>query len=105
MLLRISFSQQHQRKCRYIFAAPSDAITVVHRALRKFMRSMHRVRESELIGDWRRSSKGVAADDGCALSPRSGGAAVAADARVTVLLHCLALPSPPYLGERWSASA
>jgi hypothetical protein len=50
MLLRISFSQQHQRKYRYIFAAPSDAITVVHRALRKFMRSMHRVRESESIG-------------------------------------------------------
>jgi hypothetical protein len=31
MLLRISFSQQHKRKWRYIFAAPSDAITVVHR--------------------------------------------------------------------------
>jgi len=30
MLLRINFSQQHPRKCRYIFAAPSDAITVVH---------------------------------------------------------------------------
>ena len=31
MLLRISFFQQHKRKWRYIFAAPSDAITVVHR--------------------------------------------------------------------------
>jgi len=30
MLLRISFSQQHQRNCRYIFAAPSDASTVIH---------------------------------------------------------------------------
>jgi hypothetical protein len=35
MLLRISFFQQHKRKWRYIFAAPSDAITVVHRALQK----------------------------------------------------------------------
>ena len=34
MLLRIVF-QQHKRKWRYIFAAPSDAITVVHRALQK----------------------------------------------------------------------
>jgi hypothetical protein len=29
MLLRINF-QRHKRKWRYIFAAPSDAITVVH---------------------------------------------------------------------------
>jgi hypothetical protein len=35
-------------------------------------------------------------------SPRSCGAAVATEAPVTVPLHCLALPSPPYLGERWS---
>ena len=35
MLLRISFFQQHQRKWRYIFAAPSNAITVVHRALQE----------------------------------------------------------------------
>ena len=35
MLLRISFFQQHKRKWRYIFAAPSDAITVVHRALQE----------------------------------------------------------------------
>ena len=35
MLLRISFFQQHKRKRQYIFAAPSDAITVVHRVLQK----------------------------------------------------------------------
>jgi hypothetical protein len=35
MLLRISFFQPHKRKWRYIFAAPSDAITVVHRGLQK----------------------------------------------------------------------
>ena len=35
MLLRISFFQQHKRKWRYIFAAPSDTITVVHRALQE----------------------------------------------------------------------
>ena len=35
MLLRISFFQQHKRKWRYIFAAPSDAITVVHLALQE----------------------------------------------------------------------
>src|SRR5215813_15546083 len=33
MLLRISFFQHHQRKWRYICAAPSDAITVVHPGL------------------------------------------------------------------------
>jgi hypothetical protein len=35
MLLRISFFQRHKRKWRYIFAAPSDTITVVHRALQE----------------------------------------------------------------------
>jgi hypothetical protein len=35
MLLRISFFLQHKRKWRYIFAAPSDTITVVHRALQE----------------------------------------------------------------------
>ena len=29
------FFQQHKRKWRYIFAAPSDTIPVVHRALQK----------------------------------------------------------------------
>ena len=35
MLLCIISFQQHKRKWRYIFAAPSDTITVVHRALQK----------------------------------------------------------------------
>jgi hypothetical protein len=82
MLLRISFSQQHQRKCRYIFAAPSDAITVIQPGFTEiFMRSMHRVCESELMGiggDLRKASLPMI---GCALSPRSCGGAVATDAR------------------------
>ena len=48
MLLRISFFRQHKRKWRYIFAAPSDAITVVYRrrngTKRKFFNDFSRAR-------------------------------------------------------------